>query len=211
MRSRASRLGEGALVFGLFLAAAWLAPLFPGARLGLQAVIGTAALLVIVAGVRRDGVAPSELGLRLDNFFGAAAVFLFLDAVALVPHAGFAGPHDVRARDVLVYCAWALFQQLVVTAGFWRHFRPTTGRASSGDELRASAAAAALFALAHAPNLPLMGLVFGAELVWLLAFSRFRNLFALALAHAVAALVVKHELVGTWLQTMKVGLGYWRP
>src|SRR5262249_36204265 len=83
-------------------------------------------------------------------------------------------------------------------------------RASTGEEARASALAAAVFAAAHAPNLRLMGLVFAAELVWLLGFARFRNLFALALAHAAAALVVKHALVGTWLPSMKVGLGYWR-
>jgi hypothetical protein len=49
--------------------------------------------------------------------------------------------------------------------------------------------------------------VFGAELVWLFCFTRFSNLFALALAHSVAAIVVKHDLVPTWLPSMKVGLG----
>jgi len=198
-------------VFGLYLAAAWLAPLAPGGRRAVQAALGAGALLVLARGVRRDGVAPRELGLRVDNLVGSAVFFLALDAVPLVPVLGRAGLPDIAPGEVLTYSAWALFQQLLVTAGFWRHFRDPAGRSSLRDAVRASALAAAVFALAHAPNLPLMGLVFGAELVWLLGFSRFRSLFALALAHALAALVIKHALVGGWLPTMKVGLGYWRP
>jgi hypothetical protein len=206
----ASRLREAALVFGLFLAATWLAPLVPGARRAVQAALGLAALVVLVRGVRRDGVAPSALGLRVDNLLGATLFFLALDAVPVASILGFAGLRDIGAGEVPAYWAWALFQQFVVTAGFWRLFRPAARRATMGEEARASMLAAALFAAAHAPNLPLMGLVFAAELVWLVGFARFRNLFALALAHAVAALAVKHALVGAWLPSMKVGLGYWR-
>jgi hypothetical protein len=208
---RGARLREAALVFGLFLAATWLAPLVPGARRPLQAAIGLIALVILVRAVRRDGVAPSELGLRVDNLLGAALFFLALDAVLLLSVIGRAGLRAIRPEEVLIYGAWALFQQFVVAAAFWRVFRPAAGRASIAKEAGASALAAALFAAAHAPNLPLMGLVFAAELVWLLGFTRFRNLFALALAHALAALVVKHALVGAWLPSMKVGLGYWRP
>jgi hypothetical protein len=56
-----------------------------------------------------------------------------------------------------------------------------------------------------------MGIVFVAELVWLACFTRFRNLFGLAVAHSVAAIVVKHDLVRGWLPSMKVGLRYWWP
>jgi len=179
-----------------------------------QAFLGMAVLAVLFRGVRRDGVAASELGVRVDNLLAAVLFFLALDAVPLLSVLGRAGVEDMRrsidSQEVLTYWAWALFQQFLVTAGFWRHFRSAAGGGSAGDELRAAALAATVFALAHAPNGPLMGLVFVAEVVWLLGFARFRNLFALALAHAVAALVVKDAFVGRWLPSMKVGLGYWQ-
>jgi hypothetical protein len=211
-RPLGSRLGEVALVLGLFLAAAWLAPLVPGGRRLVQSALGIAALLVIVGSVRRDGVPLSGLGLRVDNVLVAGVFVLALDALPLVAVAGLGGFREVDVREVLTYSGWALFQQFVVVAGFWRHLRPGTGPWRSWrSELEAAALAAGLFALVHAPNVALMGLVFGAELVWLVCFTRFRNLFALALAHSLAAIVVKHSLVPGWLPSMKVGLGYWRP
>jgi hypothetical protein len=207
----APRSREAVLVFGLFLAATWLAPLVPAARRPAQALLGAAAFLVLVRGLRRDHVAPAALGLRVDNLLAGLLFFLAVDTVAVVSVLGLRGLGGIGAREAAIYWAWALFQQFVVAAGFWRLFRPPDRRASIAEEVRASALAAAVFSAAHAPNLPLMALVFAAELVWLLGFARFRNLLALAAAHALAALVVKHALVGAWLPSMKVGLGYWRP
>jgi hypothetical protein len=198
------------LVLALFLAAAWLAPLAPEARLALQSLLGIAALVVIMRSAVHDRVPLSELGLRVDNVVGSTAFFL---AVTLLPLSAvwwLTGAHRFRSRDVLAYVAWALFQQFVVVAGVWRHFRPQTGRPSTWrSDVGPAALAAGLFAAAHAPNLKLIAIVFGAELVWLIGFTRFRNLFALALAHAVAAVVVKNSLLPGWLHSMKVGLGYW--
>ncbi len=123
-----------------------------------------------------------------------------------------AGKPGLRSIEVLIYFAWALLQQFVIVAGAWRHFRQPTGSVTGWrSDAGAATLAAGVFALAHAPNLVLMGLVFGAELVWLICFTRFRNLFALALAHTLAAIVVQQDLVPAWLSTMKVGLRYWRP
>src|SRR5262245_11247560 len=105
----ASRLREAALVFGLFLAATWLGPLVPGARRAVQATLGLVAVVVLVRAIRRDGVAPSALGLRVDNLPGAALFFLALDAVLVVSILGFAGLRDIGAGEVLTYWAWALF------------------------------------------------------------------------------------------------------
>ncbi len=206
------RLREPALVFGVFLFAAWLPMLAPEWRLALQAALGIGALLAIIRSAMRDGVALSELGLRVDNLFASSLVFLLVTGLPLAAVHRLAGKPGLRSSGVLIYFAWALFQQFVVVAGFWRYFRPPAGPSTSWrNDLGGAAITASLFALAHAPNLGLMGLVLGAELVWLACFSRFRNLFALALAHSVAAIVVKHDLVPGWLPSMKVGLGYWWP
>jgi hypothetical protein len=205
-------LREPALVFGVFLAAAWLPPLTPEWRLALQAVLGIGALLAVIRNVIRDGVTPSDLGLRVDNLPASSVLILLLTVLALAPVHMVAGKPGLRPSEVLIYLPWAFFQQLVVVAGFWRYFwRPAGAATTWGRAVGAAALAAGLFALAHSPNVALMGLVFAAELVWLVCFSRFRNLFALALAHSVAAIVVKHDLVPGWLPTMKVGLGYWWP
>jgi hypothetical protein len=191
------RLREPALILGAVLAAAWLAPLAGDWRWALQLGIGIAVVLAVFRSATMDGVALAELGVRVDNFPSASVAFLAL---------------TLCLGEVAVYLGWALLQQFGVVAGFWRHLRPGNGPWRSwGGELGAATLAAGLFALAHAPNVRLMGLVFGAELVWLACFTRFRNLFALALAHSLAAIVVKHELVPHWLSSMKVGLGYWRP
>jgi len=206
------RLREPALVFAAFLAAAWLAPLVSGWRLLLQSVLGIGAALAIVRSAMRDGVAPSELGLRVDNLFASSFLLLLLTVLPLAPVHMLAGGPSFRPSEVLIYLGWAFFQQFVVVAGVWRHFCRRTGAMTTWRSgLGAAALAAFLFALAHAPNLLLMGLVFGAEVVWLVCFTRFRNLFALALAHSLAAIVVKHDLVPRWLPSMKVGLGYWQP
>jgi hypothetical protein len=206
------RLREPALILGAVLAAAWLAPLAGDWRWALQLGLGIAVVLAVFRSATMDGVALAELGVRVDNFPSASVAFLALTLLPLMAMWELARGAHLRLGEVAVYLGWALLQQFGVVAGFWRHLRPGNGPWRSwGGELGAATLAAGLFALAHAPNVRLMGLVFGAELVWLACFTRFRNLFALALAHSLAAIVVKHELVPHWLSSMKVGLGYWRP
>jgi hypothetical protein len=206
------RLREPAVVFGVFLAAAWLAPLLPAWRLALQSLLGMGALLAIIRNALRDRVALSELGLRADNLLPSSFLLLLVTVLPLAAMHLLAGRPGFRPSQVLIYFGWALFQQFVVVAGFWRYFRRPTGAMTSWSSgLGAAVPAAGLFALAHAPNLVLMDLVFAAELVWLVCFTRFRNLFAIALAQSLAAIAIKHDLVPGWLSSMKVGLGYWRP
>jgi hypothetical protein len=205
------RLREPASVFAVFLAAAWLVPVPPW-RLALQVVLGIGALLAIIRSAMRDGVALSDLGLRMDNLLVSSFVFLLLTVPPLAAVHVLAGKPGLRSGEVLTYLAWAFFQQFVIVVGFWRYFRqPAWTMTRWRSALGAAALAAGLFAAVHAPNLALMGLVFAGELVWLVCFTWFRNLFALALAHSVAAIVVRHDLVPAWLSSMKVGLGYWWP
>jgi membrane protease YdiL (CAAX protease family) len=69
-------------------------------------------------------------------------------------------------------------------------------------------AAAAMFALAHLPNPILTGLTF----IWGLAaaawFLRYRNIYALAVAHVVLGVTVAVSLPGPTIRNMRVGLGY---
>jgi hypothetical protein len=186
---------EPALVFGAFLAAAWLLPLLPQTVL-LQSLFGVAAVLGLAFSLARRNDSLPALGIRIDNFLPAAGVFLAVTAIAAAPLFWREEDIEIDALQLLEYFFWASFQQFLVIAGFWRNLG------------KRAFPAALVFSLAHAPNLPLMALVLAAETIWLFLFTRFRNLFALALAHALAALVAGQALVPEWLSSLRVGLHY---
>ncbi|HJS74246.1 MAG TPA: hypothetical protein VJ921_08175 [Vicinamibacteria bacterium] len=188
-------LREPALVFGAFLVASFLLPLLPNAALW-QSTFGVAAVCGLAWSIARRKDSLAALGIRIDNFLPAAGMFLLVTAILAAPLYWLDRDLEIDPRNLLEYFFWATFQQFLVVAAFWRNFR---GRAFP---------AALVFSLAHAPNLPLMALVLAAETVWLLLFNRFRNLFALALVHAGAALVAGQALVPEWLSSLRVGLHY---
>jgi membrane protease YdiL (CAAX protease family) len=74
----------------------------------------------------------------------------------------------------------------------------------------AAFAAAGLFALAHLPNPVLAPLT----LVWgfasCLVFLRYRNLYPLAIAHAIFGITIAITVPGPIVRNMRVGLGYLR-
>ncbi len=186
---------EAALVFGAFLVAAWLLPLFPHTVL-LQSLFGVGAFLGLAWSIARKKDSLSALGVGVDNILPATAVFLLVTALLVSPAYWMDGEISVTLDEVLGYFFWALFQQFLVVAGFWRNFRSH------------ALPAALVFSLAHAPNVPLMLVVLVAETLWLLLFARFRNLFSLALAHALAALIAGQALVPDWIPSLRIGLHY---
>jgi hypothetical protein len=189
-------LREPALVFGCFLIAAWLLPLFPQTVL-LQSILGAVVALALAIRIFRKKEPLSRLGVRLDNLLPASAGFLLVTALLVAP-AYFGSKREIAVSlpDLFLYFLWALFQQFLIVAGFWRNLREN------------ALWAAVAFSLAHAPNVPLMVLVLVAETVWLVVFSRLRNLFSLALAHALAALLVSQWLIPEWVPSLRVGLHY---
>jgi len=209
-----------AVLVGCVLVGAWLAPLLPG-RAARAAVLaaGGLGLAWTFWSLRRQGVSLRELGVRVDDLHTSGSVFL---ACALLTVSGFvlAGAIDPFApgrlgdpRALASYGVWALFQQFLVVAMLWRPLgrwlgESPGGRVLSQGNLRLATATALAFALIHAPNLRLMALVGVAELVWLLLFSRFRNLFALAAVHAISALAMAEALQPGWLPTARIGLPY---
>lgn len=209
-----------AVLVGCVVAGAWLAPLLPrewqGAAVAASGALGLAWLL---PSLRRQGASLRELGLAADGALRSAAAFLAC-ALATVAAFALAGGIDLDAPGRLAdpgalgaYLGWALFQQFLVVAVLWRHARHALGatgtaRVFAVSNLGVAASAALVFALVHAPNLRLMALVLGAELVWLLLFARFRSLVGLAAVHAVSALAAAEALQPHWLATARVGLLY---
>ena len=214
---------DTSLVFGAFIIASWVAPLASGWRVPLQAAIGTVGVGYVLWSIRRDQTSLKLIGLCFDNIVSSTLVFVPITLVAVSPlllsgantevvlNEGSLRLLDLGTSTALGF-PWAFFQQFIVIACFWRLIRGTLAPSFKlGREARVAGLAAGLFGLTHAPNVALTALVFAAEFLWLLAFARFRNLFALALAHAVAAVAVSNAVVpSSWLHSMRTGLNYWQ-
>lgn len=171
-----------------------------------------AAAVVTVAGLSFKGL--KSLGLRGENFFQSlwvtgAAVLLSgvavlvaarLDTLRVPP-----GGMIAFIKTYWAYALWACVQQLLLQ-GF---FLPRcAGLARNGTG--AALFAAGLFGFAHLPN-PILTPV---TLIWgfaaCLIFLRRRNLFPLAMAHAILGITVAITIPGPVDHNMRVGLGYLR-
>lgn len=101
------------------------------------------------------------------------------------------------------YSIWSFVQQFLLLDFFlWRLLRLMP------NALSAAFAAALIFAVAHLPN-PILT---PATLVWgfvaCLLFLRYRNLYPLALSHAIFGICIAITVPGPVSHNMRVGLGY---
>ncbi len=101
------------------------------------------------------------------------------------------------------YAIWACIQQFLLQDFFLlrltRVFRGKTA---------AVIAAALLFSLAHLPNPILTPITLLWGLAACLLFMRYRNLYAIAMAHAILGITVALTVPGPVDHNMRVGLGY---
>lgn len=169
-----------------------------------------AAAIVIFVGLSFNGLKP--MGLRTANFFQSlwiTGTAMFLAAIAVVVAVYL---HTLRlpeggvfafVKTYWAYALWACFQQLLLQ-GF---FLPRILGLTKGDR-SAALLAAGLFALAHLPN-PILTPV---TLIWgyaaCMLFLRYRNLYPLAMAHAIFGIAIAITIPGPVSHNMRVGLGY---
>ncbi|MFN0119906.1 MAG: type II CAAX prenyl endopeptidase Rce1 family protein [Blastocatellia bacterium] len=104
---------------------------------------------------------------------------------------------------------WGLIQQYALQSFIYRRVRLVTTDGESTRPARTRRAiviTACLFALVHAPNLPLMFLTMVAGLVWCSVFERAPNVYALALSHGLLSVVAECSLPDAMIRGMVVGL-----
>jgi len=103
----------------------------------------------------------------------------------------------------LGYAIWAILQQVLLQDYFLARLLRLMRRPGS-----AALAAAAIFSLAHLPNpiLTVGGFVWG--LAACLLFLRYRNLYPLAITHAILGITLAMTVPGPVIRNMRVGLGY---
>jgi membrane protease YdiL (CAAX protease family) len=151
------------------------------------------------------------MGLRWTNFLQSlwivglalvGATVAVLIAARLHTLRPWQGPIELVQR-FWGYALWAFLQQFLLQIFFLQRFL----RLVSSKTL-AVALAAGIFALAHLPSpiLTAVTLVFGLAACWL--FLRYRNLYPLAITHAILGICIAICFPGPVTHNMRVGLGY---
>jgi membrane protease YdiL (CAAX protease family) len=171
--------------------------------------------LLAVAGVAvitwRSFEGTSAMGLRAANFFRSLWVVGAALVVALIAGVIAARLHTLKMpagplKFIETYCAYAVWsgvQQFLLQCFFLSRFLRLIPNARW-----AALAAAGVFAAAHLPS-PILTTV---TLIWgflaCLVFLRYRNLYPLAIAHAIFGITIAITVPGPVVRNMRVGLGY---
>ncbi len=203
-RTRRRALIEIAIAYGLILAVIWSPR--PWQRFTwILAVVSVATIVVLSF----DGA--RAMGLRAKNFFRSIWVVGAALALAGVAVALAARYHTLRTpggalfffEDFWSYALWSGVQQFLLQCFFLSRLLRLLPNAKM-----AAFAAAALFALAHLPNPILASLSVIWGFIACLIFLRYRNLYPLAIAHAILGITIAITIPGPIDHNMRVGLGY---
>jgi len=205
-RSRGRDVIETAVAYGLILAVIWT----PRPAQRFLWIVAAAAVVVIVC-ISFDGA--KAMGLRGTNFLRSlwivgAALLLAGGAVLIAARLGTLRMPDGVLAFIATYCAysvWSGVQQFLLQSFFLLRFLRLIP-----NPRMAALTAAALFATAHLPS-PVLAPV---TLIWgfvaCLHFLRYRNLYPLAIAHAILGIAIAITVPGPVDHNMRVGLGYLR-
>jgi hypothetical protein len=205
-RTRRRDLMEIAVAYALILLVIWT-PRPWQSRLWWVAVAGILAILY----VSFDGLVA--MGLRGRGFWRSLWIAGAALGVAAVAMLAAARLHTLRLPDgplafLATYCAYSLWsgvQQFLLQSFFLLRFL----RLIPSSRM-AALTAATLFALAHMPSVFLVPLTFVWGLTACLLFLHYRNLYPLAIAHAILGIMVAMTIPGPVDHNMRVGLGYLR-
>jgi len=194
-------LAEISVGFAAILAVLWL----PTRQ---QLIFGPIALLAPLALVLWQRRGASELGLGWRTFVSSlwilpASIALALVSMLVAQAAGtFHALYNADFAHVGGYVLWTVYQQFLLQD----FFMPRLTRVLTSDA--AIALAAALFAVAHLPNIPLTI----ATLVWggvsCALFRRYRSLYVVGIAQGLLGLCFAVCIPDAYHHHMRVGLGY---
>jgi membrane protease YdiL (CAAX protease family) len=170
--------------------------------------------MIVVSHVVR-GETPADLGLRRAGFAECARRFgvlvLLIAAVGTTLGFAFATVRHVAAWQVagvlLGYVPWALFQQYLLNGYFTNRVQASL---DPRHQFLVAPIAGAMFAGAHAPNAFLMVVTLIGGAVAAMAYQRHRNLFFLALAHALIGTMLWLVVPDSVSHHLRVGPGMWR-
>jgi membrane protease YdiL (CAAX protease family) len=174
-------------------------------------------LLWWVAAVSVAAIASSSfeglkaMGLRRENFFRSLWVAILALLVSAVAVALAVRLHTLRLpgsptlfiKTYAGYAIWAFVQQFLMQCFFLSRLLRLLPNAKL-----AAGVAAIIFAAAHLPNPILVPFTLLWGLAACLLFLRYRNLYPLAIAHAILGITIAIAVPGPVDHNMRVGLGY---
>lgn len=202
--TRRRALLQLALGYGLILLVLWTPR-------PLQRPLYALTVLVIAILFWIGRTTPNSMGLRSENLLRSLwivplALLISAASIALALH--FQTLHPVPGPRAFFkrywgYALWSFVQQLLLQDFFLRRLRillPST--------TVAVLAAAAIFSIAHIPSPVLTLVTFLMGLAACQLFLRYRNLYPLAIAHAILGVTLAITLPNPIIRNMRVGLGY---
>lgn len=202
--SRRAALLELLLTYGVIEITLWTPP--PAQLYWWWASVGVIAALTLAhlrppseLGVGLRGMRPALIAIPVGALAAAGILLLGYWDDSLQP---LFGPTPVY-RHVLAYSTWALAQQFILQSFFYRRVEVLAGNGT-----RAVAVTAVLFAAAHIPNPLLVPVTLLGGLASCELFRRHRNLYPLAVAHALIGLALAVSVPDHIQRHMRVGLGY---
>jgi membrane protease YdiL (CAAX protease family) len=178
-----------------------------------QQIVYFLAAAFIVAASWLSFPGGEALGLRPKKFFGSIWILgaaLLASALSIAAASHLRTLHGPTTPFIFFnryagYMLFACVQQFLLQDFFLlRLLRPIRRPRT------AALAAAAIFSLAHLPNPILTVVTFVWGLLACLLFLRYRNLYVLAVAHAILGVTVALCVPGPEIRNMRVGLGYLR-
>jgi membrane protease YdiL (CAAX protease family) len=176
-----------------------------------QRILYIVAALYLIATLCRSFEGWPAMGLRTANLARSMWIVAIAAGIAalavLVAHRrhtlNLPGGPIAFLQRYWGYALWAFAQQLLLQDFFLARFCRLIR-----SPILAALAATLTFSLAHLPN-PILTVV---TFVWgfaaCLLFLRYRNLYPLAIAHAIFGIAIAVTLPGPLTRNMRVGLGY---
>jgi membrane protease YdiL (CAAX protease family) len=197
-------LFELAVGYGLILLVLWTSR-------PLQKYLYWVAIAWIVAVTCRSFDGWRAMGLRVVGFWrslwtvGIALAAAAITIVASEQRGALHLPHGGVERFIATfwgYCLWAFFQQFLLQDFMLLRLMRVISAKS------AVVVTAVLFAMAHLPSPILTPLTLVWGLMACVLFLRYRNLYTLAIVHAILGVTLAISIPGPVIHNMRVGYGY---
>jgi hypothetical protein len=203
-RSRQRDLFELVFVFGLILLVIWTPRSVQPLCWGVSAILTLAIAGYSFEGLEAMGLCKVNLLQSLWGVAVALAVALLAVALAVRLNTLHVPPSPLLFfKHYAGYIVWATIQQMVLQCFFLsRSLRLLR------DSTTAVALSASMFAIAHLPNPILTFVCWVCGVASCLFFLRYRNLFPIAMAHAILGISIAITIPGPIDHNMRVGLGY---